>query len=282
MVIAVTRSPLKYVGGKSASAERIVAAFPNPTAYDRYTEPCCGAAHVFFAKLAYGHAEILNDLDDNLITFWQEMQCHAESMQERLANTLYSRKLYYEYYRSLFDKTPLSPLERAIRYFYVLRSTGTGWMRRSPVGWNCLPENILSYHSALNLFEAVQERLHSVIIDNRDVLATIRRYDSPRTLFYIDPPYFGTEHYYAASRGGFPHEQMAALLQQVQGYVALSYYPHPSIDTWYPSKKWRRITWQQQKHSHIQIPERIRATELLLCNYTAPQGLWTVREEEVS
>ena len=269
------RSPLKYIGGKAASAKRIVAAFPPATLYDRYVEPCCGACHVLFARSPSTHEEVVNDLNDNLITFWQEMQVHASLMQERLAGLLYSRKLYYTYYRSLFDGSELEPLERSIRWFYVLRSTGTGWMRKSPVGWDQRPSNIHKYQSALLLFESIQERLQGVAIDNRDVLATIKRYDSPRTLFYIDPPYFGAEMYYEASKGGFPHEEMAQLLQQVQGYVALSYYPHPDAQRWYASEKWRRVTWQQPKSSQIQLPERGDiATEMLLLNYLAPAQLW--------
>jgi DNA adenine methylase len=116
----------------------------------------------------------------------------------------------------------------------------------------------------------VQERLKFVAIDNRDVLATIRRYDSPQTLFYIDPPYINAEMYYEASRyDGFPHEAMARELNNARGLVALSYYPHPSIDRLYPMDKWRRISWQQPKSSDLKSEEMAVATELLLCNYAA-------------
>jgi len=226
------------------------------------------------------HDEMLNDLDDNLITFWQMMREHGQEMQAALEGLLYSRALYYEYYRSLFNGTPLEPLERALRWFYCLRSTGTGWLRKSPVGWNCLPKNVSSYHTALALFEQVQVRLKDVLIDNRDVLATIRRYDSPRTLFYIDPPYVGAEGYYEPSKKGFPHAELAALLQTIQGRAAVSYYPHPQIDQLY--RDWRRISWQRHKWSQIQLETREEdmATEMLLCNYPEPVSLWTDAQSE--
>ncbi len=45
-------SPLKWIGGKAASAQRIIAAFPSPNSYDVYVEPCGGAAHVLLCNYA--------------------------------------------------------------------------------------------------------------------------------------------------------------------------------------------------------------------------------------
>lgn len=272
------RSPLKRIGGKASAAARIVAAFPDAGAYDTYIEPCAGACHVLMAKSASGHEEVINDLDDNLIAFWKEMLVNAPTMQAYLDRLPYARALYYDFYHSLFDGSDLNQFDRAVRYFYCLRSTGTGWLRRSPVGWNHRGSNVCSFRSTLELFEAVQDRLKYVAIDNRDVLASVKRYDSPRTLFYVDPPYLGVEGYYEPSRHGFPHVELAALLNQVQGYVALSYYPAPTLDAWYPADKWRRMTWLQRKSSQIALEasEEDQATEMLLCNYAEPvKTLWS-------
>lgn len=267
-------SPLKWIGGKSACAERIVHAFPDPSSYDLYVEPCGGAAHILFARpLSCGHQEVYNDLDTNLVTFWREAQCNADAMQSYLDSLLYSRQLYYEFYRSLFDGTCLSSFERATRWFYVLRSTGTGWLRRSPVGWDHRPSNASAYFNVLETFQVVSQRLRKVVIDNRDVLATLKRYDSPRTLFYLDPPYIGMEQYYETSKKGFPHQELAEALGQVQGFVALSYYQHASLDQWYPASTWHRLSWQQHKSSQIQLPDRDdMGEELLLMNYQPSHG----------
>lgn len=269
-------SPLKRIGGKSALAERLIAAFPPPETYDNYVDTCGGAAWVLLEKPRYDHNEVFNDLDNNIITFWQEMRDHSEELRARLTGLLHSRKQYYDWYRSLFDQTPLDPMERAVRFFYCLRSTGTGWLRKSPVGWDYRPQWSLTYEHALELFGEVQQRFQRVVIDNRDVLATIRRYDSPRTFFYIDPPYLGAEQYYEASRkDGFPHQEMAALLAQIQGQAAVSYYPHPDLDAWYAG--WRRQSWYLHKSSQIKLATRKEdtATEILLCNYAEPCAtLW--------
>lgn len=269
-------SPLKRIGGKRRLSKDIVGAFPDPKDYDLYVEVCGGAAWVLLARPQewreqYGHREVFNDLDNNLVVFWQVMRDRGEEMAARLQGLLYSRKQYYDWYRSLFDQSKLDDLERAVRFFYCLRSTGTGWLRRSPVGWDYRPLNLYAFRSALTLFKVIQRRLEWVCIDNRDALATILRYDSERTLFYIDSPYKGSEGYYEASRNGFPHEKMAQVLQTIKGMAAVSYYPDPEIDAWYAG--WRRLEWCIHKQSQIQLATREEdfATELLLCNYPEPE-----------
>jgi DNA adenine methylase len=279
------RSPLKWIGGKSQSAQFIVSQFPPPESYDRFVDVMGGAAHVLMCKSPYDHEEIYNDLDDNLVTFWQQMQRDSGALQERLKSLPYARKVYYEFYRSLFDGTELEGLERAVRWFYCLRSTGTGWLRKSPVGWNPLISNVKSFHSALEVFQLVQERFKYIAIDNRDVLVSIRRYDTPRTLFYVDPPYFSTEYYYEPSKHGFPHAQLANLLQSIQGYAVVSYYPHSSLELWYPESQWHRVTWQLLKRSQVQCdtrPELDIATEMLLTNYQPVQETQATLFDEVA
>jgi len=208
---------------------------------------------------------------------------------ERLQRLPYSRKLYYEFHLRLFDGSAIDPVERAAMWFYVLRGTGTGWMRESPIGWNNSVSNAVAYRSLLHSFSQVQARLTSprVIIDNRDVERVIEEYDSSTTLHYVDPPYIGAEFYYQVgvrkhAKKAFDHQRLAELLNAAKGFVALSYYPHPDLDTWYPPERWRRLTWQQQKVSaiHGEIPSAAQvATELLLMNYPAATSLWAENRE---
>jgi|SRR5579859_4311781 len=283
MRAAPLRSPLKWIGGKFHSATRIVEAFPPMHLYTTYLEPCGGAAHVLMAKPNWGHHEIYNDLNDDLWNFWFQLQNNADALVGRLQALPYSRSLYYEYYDHLFDGSMIDPVERAVMWFYVLRSTGTGWLRESPVGWNNTLRNAAAYRSMLDLFKPVQERLlhPRAIIDNRDVERVIEEYDSPRTLLYVDPPYKGAEYYYQVgirkhAKKPFDHRGLAIMLNAARGYVALSYYPYPELDAWYPSDRWRRMTWQQQKPSSAVVVSPATAvddaTEILLMNYSEHLG----------
>jgi len=276
------RSPLKWIGGKFHSASRILEAFPPPYTYTTYLEPCGGAAHVLMAKPSWGHREIYNDLNDDLWNFWDQVQNNADELVARLQALPYSRHLYYEYYERLFDGSEIPQVQRAVMWFYVLRSTGTGWLRESPIGWNNTESNAQAFRAALDLFTPVQDRLlhPRVILDNRDVERVIREYESPKTLIYCDPPYRGAEYYYQVgirkhAKKAFDHEQLAVLLNTVRGSIALSYYPYPELDEWYPVERWRRISWRQHKPSSLDAENE--ATELLLMNY--PEHLGGLFEE---
>ncbi|MCV9939969.1 hypothetical protein OIU35_26755 [Boseaceae bacterium BT-24-1] len=76
----------------------------------------------------------------------------------------------------------------------------------------------------------MRERLAGVWVDSLPCQEFIRRWDRPGTLFYLDPPYWGTEHYYG--RGLFGREQFAELsaaLQQVEGRFILSLKDIPEV-----------------------------------------------------
>ncbi len=73
------------------------------------------------------------------------------------------------------------------------------------------------------LLEAVHEGLAGVWVDCLGWEAFIERWDRPKTLFYLGPPYLGTEHYYG--RGLFERsdfERLSAALQCLQGRFTLS------------------------------------------------------------
>lgn len=281
------QSPAKMIGGKSASAERIIAAFPAPSTYDMYVEVCAGALWVLLNKPQYGHIEVVNDLDNLLINFWLEVQAHGQEVQRQLSTRPYARKLYYDYWHSLYGSRTkhiepdqsLSGTEKAVRWLYILRSNMTGYLRQSPPGWNY--GNAEAMYNAAQLITVAQKRLQSVAIDNRDAVATIRRYSksSMRIFFYVDPPYIKAEKYYPACRanGGFDHQALAEALNATPHMVALSYYPDPMLDELYPAAKWRRVTWQQHKPSNISenSQQLDMATEVLLMNYESRAvSLW--------
>ena len=281
------RSPLPWIGGKYYSAQRILAAFPAPESYDTYVELFGGAAHVLIQKPPAHHTEVYNDIESDLVNFWLVCRDQVGELEARCRSLPYSRALSSQYHRSLFDGTPLEPVERAARWFYVLRSSYSAWLRPgSPTGWRAANRyDVTDYHSALELFAVVQQRFRHVLIDCRDFAAVFRQYNRPDTLFYVDPPYLGVEGYYQHSFTQTDHERLAALLTQTEAAVALSYYPHPLLDALYPAARWRRVTWAVAKHSQRSRATRERATEMLLCNYPAPAAtLWELPtpEREVS
>ncbi len=293
MIAQRVRSPLTWIGGKYYSAPQIVAAFPPASSYDTYVDLFGGAAHVLLHRpFNKRHAEVYNDINHDLVNFWMQCRDHGEELEARCRSLLYSRVLHYQYHHDLYHGEELEPLERAARWFYVLRGTFNGFIGPVHHGWLASSDRLesVAYHTALDLFETLQRRLRYVLIDCHDFETVFRSHDNPCTLFYVDPPYIEKEDYYQRGDGiAFTlhdHERLAALLGSTSAHVELSYYPHPLLDRLYPEPAWRRLTWEAVKHSQRGSEARERATEMLLCNYSpsalaiAPLSLWEEASDE--
>ena len=90
--------------------------------------------------------------------------------------------------------------------------------------------------SVEGLAEIVQ-RLQRVQVENAPAIEVIRRYDSPGTLFYCDPPYphesRGDAKAYGLEMTDGEHKALATVLHQVEGAVAVSGYRCPLMDRLY-------------------------------------------------
>lgn len=89
------------------------------------------------------------------------------------------------------------------------------------------PNNLSSVESIQSRIIAISRRLQRTNIECLDYSILLDRYDKPDTFFYLDPPYFETEHYYAA--GSFNHEQLAEMLKKSKARWILSYNDCPEI-----------------------------------------------------
>jgi DNA adenine methylase len=66
------------------------------------------------------------------------------------------------------------------------------------------------------------------MIENLDYQTCIRRYDRVHTLFYLDPPYYGTRDYtYKFEKEDFA--ALAAVLSSINGKFLLSLGDHPMM-----------------------------------------------------
>ena len=59
--------PIKWHGGKSYLADKIISLMPE---HVHYVEPYFGGGFVLFRKACEGVSEVVNDLNSELTTFW--------------------------------------------------------------------------------------------------------------------------------------------------------------------------------------------------------------------
>lgn len=237
------KSPLVWLGGKGRLAERITPLLPKPERHLCYVEPFCGGASILFSRPPVG-IEVINDMNGELVNFFQVLRDDGDRLREYLQNTPYSRQIFEEWRVS--NPATLPPLERAARFFYLSRSSfmasGAAGDRKPSWAFARIDDN--RARSVMKVVDEellkVRDRLRQVYIEHADALDVIHRFDAPQTVFYCDPPY----HPDTRSDGGYAdeladHSALLGTLESVQGMVALSGYPHESYDRLI-KKGWKR------------------------------------------
>jgi DNA adenine methylase len=115
----------------------------------------------------------------------------------------------------------LTDIQRAARFFYLQKLAFGGKVVGQSFGTAATTPPRLNL---LRLEEDLSEahlRLSRTTIEKLDWQECIRRYDRPGTLFYLDPPYWGTAGY-GVGFGLEQYEQMAKFAMEAKGQVVIS------------------------------------------------------------
>ncbi len=238
------KSPIVWLGGKGRLAERILPLLPRPERHLTYVEPFCGGASILFSRRPAG-IEVINDLNGEVIHFFQTLRDQGDALREYLRNTPYSRQVF-EGWRDVRDTAALPAIERAARFFFLSRASfmASGATGGKKPAWAYARIDDNRARSVMTVVDdellLIRDRLRNVYIEHGDALSVIRRFDAENTVFYCDPPY----HPDTRSDGGYAdelesHDELLDTLESVQGMVALSGYPHPDYDR-LTDQGWRR------------------------------------------
>jgi DNA adenine methylase len=260
-----------YYGGKFSHLDFILPLLPST--YRQYCEPFGGSAAVLINRKP-ADVETYNDIDSEVANFFACLRGESEELIRLISLTPFSRE---ELVRANRHERGLTPLERARRFFVRARQTRTGLAQTSSEGrWaHCVLTSRAGMAGAVSrwlgsvegLAEIVQ-RLQRVQIENVPAIELIRRYDSPDTLFYCDPPYpheaRGDAKAYGFEMSNVEHEKLAALLHEVEGAVAVSGYRCDLMDHLY--KDWLRV----DSPAHLCNSSKTSRVESLWMNYKQP------------
>lgn len=225
--VAPVRPVAGYIGGKRQLAKRLVDAIAK-VPHETYAEPFVGMAGVFFRRTAKPRAEVINDRSGEVANLFRILQRHYQPFMETLRWQLTGRR---EFNRLLASNAEtLTDLERAARFLYLQKTAFGGKVVGRSFGVSIGRSAAFNLTTLAPMLEDVYERLAGVIIENLDWLEFVNRYDRLGTLFYIDPPYHGSEGDYGRelfSRDQF--ELMADRLGRLQGKFILSINDLPAI-----------------------------------------------------
>lgn len=225
--VAPVRPAAPYIGGKRNLARRLVSlieTIPHRT----YAEPFVGMGGVFLRRRVRPEAEVINDWSQDVATFYRILQRHYVAFRDMLRFQLTTRSEFERLNR--VDPSTLTDLERAARFLYLQKTAFGGKVDGRNFGVSHHRPGSFDVMKLGPMLEDLHERLAGVVIERLPFDAFIRRYDTPETLFYLDPPYWGCETDYGAdlfSRDQF--EVLALALSQVQGRFILSLNDRPEV-----------------------------------------------------
>jgi DNA adenine methylase len=250
-------SPVTWLGGKARLAPKIIEFFPK---HHTYCEPFGGSAAVLLAKES-SPIEVFNDIDRGLVNLFQVLRDSRsfKKLCRSLTATLYARAEF-----ELSKQKSDDPVEAARRLMVRQRQSfsgkGTVWsysIEESAVG-------IRSWRKGVDCLPAVHRRFRDVQIECEDWRTVMYRYDSPETLYFLDPPY----HPDTRVGGGYRHEltkqdhkELIARLLKIRGMVVLSGYNH---ETYKPLERagWKRVDYHVRTHASDYRARRVESVWL--------------------
>ena len=233
------RTPARWYGAKGWLVKHLL---PLPD-HHTYVEVFGGAATLLFA-MEPSPVEVYNDIDHGLVNFFRVLQDKygftddGDLLHDFLMLTPHSREEYL-FCREHWNDEGIDEVEKARRFFVVMHQSFSGG---TTAGWRFCKENSSAGMSAATnrwlgaidrLPEAIQ-RLRRVQIDGEDFTKIIKRYDNPKTLFYLDPPYIHSERVdqksYDNEMDNLAHQALVEALLPIEGMAILSGYDHEIYD----------------------------------------------------
>lgn len=161
-----------------------------PKDYEIYVEGFGGGASVLFQKTQNG-IEVYNDLEENVYSLFKVLSDKEmfDRLKAKMDLTYYSAQLREEYKELL--KTDISLEDRAYYFLCVNRSSfnGVGGFSTTHIVRRNMSKSTSDFLSMIDKLPEIHNRLSSVIIEHRDIMDLINKYDKSNVFMYLDPPY---------------------------------------------------------------------------------------------
>lgn len=265
----MVNSPFKWVGGKSRLRKYIIPLIPEHTCF---VDLFAGAGWVLFGKVS-SSVEVLNDLDEDLITFFRVVKYKPEELIASFEWEMVARS-EFERLASLNPKE-LTDVQRAHRFYYLIMAGWGGELAypRFQTSTNDGGHGNRLFGAIKTLrsrIEPIHKRLSTVIIENLSWQSCFARYDSSRTVFYVDPPYPENGCNYAHNmREWEAHHKLYSTLKQSKSRWIVSSYDIPEIHALFLEPQYHIIPVRSASGMNTDKngEERVENKEVLVLNF---------------
>jgi DNA adenine methylase len=281
---------VSYIGGKKKMQSWLVPFIPKDI--ETYVESFSGQFWIFFGMKLEEYSNLktvvyndFNPLNYNLYRCVKNHQrlleeCEKLIVQEKgvFPTNPICKENFNNFQSEIYSENLIigeePNYEIAAKYVYVLTQVFSG----------ANPEKSKfidlkgKYHSKFTSFKNKLKNLDwqkmfekITFVENMDFEDVIRKYDSPTTYFYNDPPYYivGEGNYYSNhdfDRGD--HERLADCLKNIEGKFSLSYYDFVLLHEWFPEEKYK---WEKKEFAKAAAAKKGKTQnmgeELLIMNY---------------
>lgn len=268
---------ISWIGGKSTISKWIIPFIPKDI--KTYCEPFSGAYWVFLKMDLKEYPNlntiVYNDFNDYLVNFFMCCQDHIHFHEFVSKYKSQDKDLFYEFQNDLYKvKSPyeMPNFENAVKFAYLCTQVWSGLNSETnkfidlkgkyKSKFDTFKDKLLNKKFTYNL-----DRITN--FENSDFQDVIEKYDNKEAFFYVDAPYYSTEHYYSNNVFSKPdHERLAKTLKSISGRFAMSYYYFDDLEKWFPKDSYR---WEEKEFAKAAMAKsgktQTKGRELLIMNY---------------
>lgn len=228
--------------------------------------PLLGVQLFFFAKQK-SEAEIINDINSEIVNFYEVLQRDFTALQSEVSISLHSRKLH-KHAQVIYENPDMFDRIKRAWAIWMLANGSFGCKLTAGFGYDKMGSSTRTLANKRKAFtEELSMRIQDVQIECCDALKIIRSRDSKNTFFYLDPPYVGADqgHY-----DGYLQEDFNALLEEltkIDGKFLLSSYRNKSLNETVSKLGWHQIEFKMAKAMTAQTGKTIEKIEVITTNY---------------
>ncbi len=222
-----------------------------PDDYNVYVEPFVGSGVIYLNTDLKGRKAVINDLDKKLIQGWKAIKkgitLPDDFSIEENAQTNFINQTHTDN-NKIF-------IRELIRTCGTFGSIGTGKIYK-PISKN-------NFKNKIGHAKSQKDLLKNTTILSTDYKNVIKKYDSPKTFFYLDPPYEKSGGLYKDS--DFNYDELNNILRKIKGKFLLSLNDSPNIRNIFKGFNMSSIFVQGQGHGSSDVGKDRK--ELLIKNF---------------